>query len=63
MVARRQLNNATAGQAPFWLVEGFAAYGDHAVHKLNRWFTVYNVKQVPVGHWLAEARALLDSLR
>jgi hypothetical protein len=58
MVGRRQLNRATDGHAPFWLAEGFAAYGDHVVHKVNRWFTVYDIKQVPVGDWLAEARKL-----
>jgi hypothetical protein len=58
LVGRRQLNLATDWQAPFWLVEGFAAYGDHAVHNVNRWFTVYDVKQVPVGDWLADARKL-----
>jgi hypothetical protein len=58
LVGRRQLNLATDWHAPFWLVEGFAAYGDHAVHKVNRWYTVYDVKQIPVGDWLAQARQL-----
>jgi hypothetical protein len=59
IVARRQLNRATDWRGPFWLTEGFAAYGDYVVHKVNRWFTVYSVKQVPVGDWLAEARKLV----
>jgi hypothetical protein len=65
MAARRQLNVATEWQAPFWLVEGLGAYGDYIVHKQNRWFTVYDVKQVPVGDWLANARKLAadDQLR
>jgi hypothetical protein len=63
IVARRQLQTATDRRAPFWLLEGFAAYGDHAVHKVNRWFTVYDVKQVPVGDWLAEARKLAADSR
>jgi hypothetical protein len=58
IAARRQLQTATDRRAPFWLLEGFAAYGDHAVHKVNRWFTVYDIKQVPVGDWLAEAKKL-----
>jgi hypothetical protein len=59
LTARRQLGLATERKAPFWLTEGFGADGDHVVHKLNRWFTVYSVKQVPVGDWLAEARKLV----
>jgi hypothetical protein len=59
LTARRQLSLATARRAPFWLTEGFGAYGDHAVHKLNRWFTVYSVKNVPVGDWLAESRQIV----
>ena len=35
-----------------------SAHGDHAVHKVNRWYTVYDVKQIPVGDWLADARKL-----
>jgi len=58
ITARRELYAATDRHAPFWLVEGFAAYGDYVVHKVNRWFTVYDVKQVPVGDWLVEARKL-----
>jgi len=58
IVARRQLNAATDRRAPFWLAEGFAAYGDYTVHKVNRWYTVYDVKQVPVGDWMTEARKL-----
>ena len=58
MVGRRQLRIASDWKAPFWLVEGFGAYGDHAVHKVNRWYTVYDVKQIPVGDWLADARKL-----
>jgi hypothetical protein len=58
LVGRRQLNLATDWRAPFWLAEGFAAYSDHTVHNVNRWFTVYSVKQVPVGDWLGEARKL-----
>jgi hypothetical protein len=63
MVARRQLSLATNWQTPFWLAEGFAAYGDYVVHKVNRWFTVYQVKQVPVGDWMAEARKLAAEAR
>lgn len=58
IIARRELYAATDRRAPFWLVEGFAAYGDYCVHKVNRWYTVYQVKQVPVGDWMAEARKL-----
>jgi hypothetical protein len=63
MVARRQLSLAANWKVPFWLAEGFAAYGDHVVHKVNRWFTVYQVKQVPVGDWMAEARKLAAEAR
>ncbi|HMC11026.1 MAG TPA: hypothetical protein VKH44_07035 [Pirellulaceae bacterium] len=58
IVGRRQLSRATDWHTPFWLAEGFAAYCDNAVHKVNRWYTVYDVKQVPVGDWLADARKL-----
>ena len=58
IVGRRQLNVATDWHSPFWLEEGFAAYCDHVVHKSNRWYTVYDVKDIPVGDWLAEARTL-----
>jgi hypothetical protein len=63
LTARRQLSLTTERKAPFWLTEGFGARGDHLVHKLNRWFTVYSVKQVPVGDWLAEARKLVAESR
>jgi hypothetical protein len=63
LVGRRQLNLATDWRTPFWLVEGFAAYGDHAVHNVNRWFTVYDVKHIPVGDWLADARKLASDTK
>lgn len=63
MVARRQLSLATSWLTPFWLAEGFAAYGDYTVHKVNRWFTVYSAKQIPVGDWMAEARKLAGDAR
>ena len=63
MVTRRQLSLASNWTVPFWLAEGFAAYGDYVVHKVNRWFTVYQVKQVPVGDWMAEARKLAAEAR
>lgn len=59
MVARRQLQLAADWKEPFWLAEGFAAYGDNVVHKINRWFTVYTPKQIPVSDWLANARKLV----
>jgi len=59
MTARRQLQLAADWRAPFWLAEGFSAYGDNVVHKLNRWFTVYQPRQMPVGDWMAEARKLV----
>ena len=59
MAARRQINVATGHHAPLWLSEGFAAYGDHAVHKVNRWFSVYSPEQAPpTGDWVADARRL-----
>jgi hypothetical protein len=58
IVGRRQLNLATDWRAPFWLAEGFAAYCDNVVHKVNRWYTVYDVKTIPVGDWLADANKL-----
>jgi hypothetical protein len=59
ITARRQLQIAADRRAPFWLAEGFAAYGDNVVHKLNRWFTVYQPRQMPVGDWMIEARKLV----
>jgi hypothetical protein len=59
ITARRQLQLATGWRAPFWLAEGFAAYGDNVVHKMNRWFTVYQPRQMPVGDWMVEARKLV----
>ena len=50
---------AKGWRAPFWLAEGFSAYGDNVVHKLNRWFTVYQPRQMPVGDWMVEARKLV----
>jgi len=58
LVARRQLQRAAESNLPFWLLEGFAAYGDNAVHKVNRWYSVYDVKQIAVGNWLTDARKL-----
>ena len=59
LAARRQIELATERHAPLWLSHGFAAYGDHAVHKLNRWYMLYDRDQAPpVGDWLAEARKL-----
>jgi hypothetical protein len=40
------------------LAEGFSAYCDNVVHKLNRWYTVYSPRQIPVADWLVEARKL-----
>jgi len=59
MTARRQLQLATSWHAPFWLAEGFSAYGDNVVHKLNRWYTVYSPRQVTVSDWLVDARKLV----
>lgn len=59
IVARRQLNRATDWKAPFWLAEGFAAYGDYLVHKSNRWFTTYAGERVPPGDWMAGSRKLV----
>jgi hypothetical protein len=58
LAARRQLRLASDWKAPFWLYEGFGAYGDNVVHKLNRWYIVYDVTDVPVGDWLADAGKL-----
>jgi hypothetical protein len=58
IAGRRQLNVATDWHAPFWLAEGFSGYCDNVVHKTNRWYSVYDVKQIPVGDWLADARKL-----
>jgi hypothetical protein len=55
---RRQLSLAADWHAPFWLAEGFAAYCDNVVHKTNRWYSVYDVKTIPVGDWLVEAKKL-----
>jgi hypothetical protein len=63
LVARRQLHLATDRRTPFWLLEGFAAYGDNVVHKMNRWYSVYDVKQLPIGNWLADARKLAAEAR
>jgi len=66
LAARRQMELATDRRAPLWLTEGFAAYGDHAIHKLNRWYMLYDKDQAPpIGDWLAEARKLAarDRLR
>lgn len=65
LTARRQLILATARRAPFWLREGFAAYGDYRCHGSNRWYSVYDVRRLPVGDWMAEARraAAEDRLR
>jgi hypothetical protein len=56
IVARRQLHQAAGGNAPFWLTEGFAAYGDYVVHKVNRWYTTYAGKSVAPGDWMKNAR-------
>jgi len=62
LAARRQIELATRRRAPLWLSHGFAAYGDHVVHKLNRWYMVYYSDQAPpVADWLAEARQLAVS--
>jgi hypothetical protein len=61
IVARRQLSLATAWQAPLWLSEGFAAYGDYVVHGMNRWYSVYSGEQIPVGDWMVQARRLTES--
>jgi hypothetical protein len=58
LTMRRQLQLAANSNLPFWLLEGFAAYGDNAVHKVNRWYSVYDVKQIAVGNWLTDARKL-----
>ncbi len=58
IVGRRQINLAANWHAPFWLVEGFSAYCDNVVHKINRWYTVYDVAIVPVGDWLVDAKKL-----
>jgi hypothetical protein len=57
LFAHRQINLATDWQAPTWLAEGFAAYGEHAVLGDVRWFSVYDSSRSPVpGDWLREAR-------
>ena len=61
MAGRRQVNLATNWRAPFWLAEGFAAYCDHAVHKVNRWFTAYDVKELTPGDWMAVAKRLASN--
>jgi hypothetical protein len=62
LAARRQVNLATNWRAPIWLSEGFAEYGDHVVHKVNRWYTIYDQsQQPPSGEWFAEARRLASS--
>jgi hypothetical protein len=58
IVGRRQLNMATDWRAPFWLAEGFSAYCDNVVHKINRWYSVYDVKTIPIGDWLVNAKKL-----
>lgn len=58
ILARRQIQLAANWLAPFWLSEGFAAYGDLVVHGVNRWCTVYTNEKVPVTNWLAETRKL-----
>jgi len=58
LATRRQVRLASDWKAPFWLYEGFGAYGDNVVHKLNRWYIVYDVTEVPVGDWLADAAKL-----
>ena len=59
ITARRQVQLAAGWRAPFWLAEGFAAYGDNVVHKVNRWFSVYQPRHMPVGDWMVEARKLI----
>jgi hypothetical protein len=57
LAARRQIEVATNRHAPFWLAEGFAAYGDYVVHKVNRWFSVYDKTRAPTaGDWMATAK-------
>jgi hypothetical protein len=59
LAARRQICLATDWNAPDWLSEGFAEYCDHAVHRANRWYTIYDTRQQPpTGDWYAEARRL-----
>ena len=59
LAARRQINIATKRRSPFWLSEGFAAYGDYIVHKTNRWYTVDDPSRTPTpGDWMQEARRL-----
>jgi hypothetical protein len=45
-------------KAPFWLAEGFSAYGDYVVHKTNRWYTTYAGETVPLGDWMVSIRKL-----
>lgn len=58
IIGRRQLSLAADWHAPFWLAEGFAAYCDNVVHKANRWYSVYDVKTIPTGDWLVDAKKL-----
>src|SRR5262245_9893879 len=58
IIGRRQLSLAADWRAPFWLTEGFAAYCDNVVHKANRWYSVYDVKTIPTGDWLVDAKKL-----
>jgi hypothetical protein len=60
LAARRQVRVASDWKAPFWLYEGFGAYGDNVVHKLNRWYMVYARTEVPVGDWLADATKMAN---
>lgn len=60
MTARRQLQLAADWKEPFWLAEGFAAYGDNIVHKTNRWYTVYTPKQIAVADWMVEAKKIVS---
>jgi hypothetical protein len=58
IIGRRQLRLAADWHAPFWLAEGFAAYCDNVVHKVNRWYSVYDVKTIPTGDWFVDAKKL-----
>jgi hypothetical protein len=61
LLARRQINIATNWHAPLWLAEGFSAYGDYIVHKVNRWYSVYDKSRVPtVGDWMVTAKRLVS---
>lgn len=63
IVARRQLQRAADWKAPFWLAEGFSAYGDYLVHRQNRWYTTYAGEVVPPGDWIASSRKLVADSR